>query len=104
MIGLRAVNHALVLDTDTMFPLRSPVDPKVAPRAMKLLAEDPNPYVRAMAIEEGVESRRLELWTFQRNSDARASYEAQGFHAVGCTDGRDEENEPDVKYEWGPTR
>jgi ribosomal protein S18 acetylase RimI-like enzyme len=43
---------------------------------------------------------RLELWTFQRNSNARAFYEAQGFRAVDFTDGRNEENEPDVKYEW----
>jgi ribosomal protein S18 acetylase RimI-like enzyme len=45
--------------------------------------------------------RRLELWTFQRNTNARAFYEAQGFRAVAYTDGRNEENEPDVKYEWG---
>jgi ribosomal protein S18 acetylase RimI-like enzyme len=44
--------------------------------------------------------RRLELWTFRRNGNARAFYEAQGFHAVDCTDSRNEENEPDVKYEW----
>jgi ribosomal protein S18 acetylase RimI-like enzyme len=44
--------------------------------------------------------RRLELWTFQRNSNARAFYEAHGFHVVECTDGHNEENEPDVKYEW----
>jgi putative acetyltransferase len=41
---------------------------------------------------------------FQRNANARAFYEAQGFRAVECTDGRNEENEPDVKYEWGPAR
>jgi GNAT superfamily N-acetyltransferase len=44
--------------------------------------------------------RRLELWTFQRNSNARAFYESQCFHAIDWTDGRNEENEPDVKYEW----
>ncbi|HEY3892433.1 MAG TPA: GNAT family N-acetyltransferase [Bradyrhizobium sp.] len=48
--------------------------------------------------------RRLELWTFLRNANARAFYEAQGFRAVECTDGRNEENEPDVKYAWGPAR
>jgi len=37
---------------------------------------------------------------FQRNSDARALYEAQGFRAVEYTDGRNEENAPDVKHEW----
>jgi RimJ/RimL family protein N-acetyltransferase len=46
--------------------------------------------------------QRLELWTFQRNSNARAFYERQGFRAVEYTDGRNEENEPDVKYEWKP--
>jgi GNAT superfamily N-acetyltransferase len=48
--------------------------------------------------------RRLGLWTFQRNANARAFYEAHGFRAVARTDGRNEENEPDVKYEWGPAR
>lgn len=47
---------------------------------------------------------RLELWTFQRNTNARAFYETQGFRDVACTDGRNEENEPDVKYEWRPAR
>jgi GNAT superfamily N-acetyltransferase len=44
--------------------------------------------------------QRLELWTFQRNANARAFYEAHGFRAVDFTDGRNEENEPDVKYVW----
>jgi GNAT superfamily N-acetyltransferase len=48
--------------------------------------------------------RRLELRTFQRNINARAFYEAQGFCAVAYTDGQNEENEPDVQYEWGPAR
>ncbi|HUY99670.1 MAG TPA: GNAT family N-acetyltransferase [Thermomicrobiaceae bacterium] len=48
--------------------------------------------------------RRLELWTFQRNANARAFYEAQGFRAVEYTEGRNEENEPDVRYEWAPVR
>jgi len=47
---------------------------------------------------------RLELWTFQRNNGARAFYEAQCFRAVAFTDGRNEENEPDVKYEWRRSR
>jgi GNAT superfamily N-acetyltransferase len=47
---------------------------------------------------------RLELWAFQRNTNARAFYESQGFRAVQFTDGRNEENEPDVKYEWEPAR
>src|SRR5271156_4251293 len=53
---------------------------------------------------KAVSPRRLELWAFQRNTNARAFYEAQGFRAVGYTDGRNEENEPDVKYEREPGR
>ncbi|MBV8164802.1 MAG: GNAT family N-acetyltransferase [Candidatus Eremiobacteraeota bacterium] len=53
-----------------------------------------------LAKAKALSPQRLELWTFQRNRNARAFYEAQGFHAVDCTDGRNEENEPDVKYEW----
>jgi ribosomal protein S18 acetylase RimI-like enzyme len=48
--------------------------------------------------------RRLELWVFQRNTNAKAFYESQGFRAVQGTDGRNQENEPDVKYEWRPAR
>ena len=48
--------------------------------------------------------QRLELWAFQRNTNARTFYEAQGFRAVAYTDGRNEEKEPDVKYEWEPAR
>jgi GNAT superfamily N-acetyltransferase len=47
---------------------------------------------------------RLELWTFQRNTGARDFYETQCFRAVASTDGRNEENEPDVKYEWMRSR
>jgi GNAT superfamily N-acetyltransferase len=46
---------------------------------------------------------RLVLWTFQRNTNARAFYEAQGFRAAGSTDGDNEEHEPDVRYVWNPT-
>lgn len=43
----------------------------------------------------------LDLWTFQRNLDARRFYEARGFQAVEFTDGAgNEEREPDVRYEW----
>ena len=43
---------------------------------------------------------RLLLWTFQRNLNARAFYEARGFHAIRQTEGENEEREPDVLYEW----
>lgn len=47
----------------------------------------------------------LSLWTFQRNSAARAFYEHRGFAAVEFTDGfGNEESEPDVRYAWaGPS-
>jgi GNAT superfamily N-acetyltransferase len=44
--------------------------------------------------------RRLVLWTFQRNARARAFYEMRGFRSIAQTDGENEENEPDVQYEW----
>jgi GNAT superfamily N-acetyltransferase len=47
----------------------------------------------------------LSLWTFQRNTRARAFYEHRGFVAVEFTDGSgNEEREPDVRYEWKPAR
>jgi putative acetyltransferase len=43
----------------------------------------------------------LSLWAFQRNSQARAFYEAKGFRLVRLTDGADnEEGEPDALYQW----
>ena len=48
--------------------------------------------------------RRLALSTFQKNTNARAFYEAWGFRIVGFTDGKNEEREPDVQYVWGDDR
>ena len=43
----------------------------------------------------------LQLWTFQRNANARRFYEARGFALVRETDGSDnEEKEPDALYRW----
>ena len=43
----------------------------------------------------------LQLWTFQRNANARGFYEARGFRQVGESDGsRNEEKEPDALYLW----
>jgi len=43
----------------------------------------------------------VRLWTFLRNTNARAFYEAQGFRCAQTTDGRDnEEHEPDALYVW----
>jgi len=44
---------------------------------------------------------RLQLWTFQRNLEARRFYERRGFVQVEETDGaRNEEKEPDARYLW----
>jgi GNAT superfamily N-acetyltransferase len=44
---------------------------------------------------------RLQLWTFQRNAQARRFYEARGFVLVEETDGAgNEEREPDARYLW----
>jgi ribosomal protein S18 acetylase RimI-like enzyme len=44
--------------------------------------------------------KRLALTTFKKNTRAQAFYEAHGFYAVGFTEGRNEENEPDMQYVW----
>ena len=52
----------------------------------------------AKAMEDGTPR---ELWTFLRNTRARAFYEARGFVLVRLTDGEDnEEKEPDALYAW----
>jgi GNAT superfamily N-acetyltransferase len=44
---------------------------------------------------------RLQLWTFQRNANARRFYEAKGFALVEKTDGAgNEEKEPNARYLW----
>lgn len=44
---------------------------------------------------------RLDLWTFQRNVQARNFYEHRGFRLVEMTDGSDnEEQTPDAHYRW----
>jgi GNAT superfamily N-acetyltransferase len=43
----------------------------------------------------------LDLWTFQRNAQARRFYESRNFVLVEETDGaRNEEKEPDALYRW----
>jgi putative acetyltransferase len=42
----------------------------------------------------------LKLWTFQSNLGARRFYEAHGFVAIASTTGENEEQAPDVCYEW----
>ncbi len=44
----------------------------------------------------------IRLYTFQQNMDARRFYERHGFTAIAFGDGsQNEENCPDVLYEWG---
>ena len=58
------------------------------------------PALLAKALQDG---RRKDLWTFQQNTRARAFYEKRGFVAVEFTDGEgNEEQMPDVRYEWRP--
>jgi GNAT superfamily N-acetyltransferase len=43
----------------------------------------------------------LQLWTFQRDANARCFYETRGFALLRETDGSDnEEKEPDALYLW----
>jgi ribosomal protein S18 acetylase RimI-like enzyme len=54
-----------------------------------------------LEIAKAESSDQLFLFTFQRNERARAFYEAHGFCAVDWNDGsRNEEHEPDVRYQW----
>lgn len=54
-----------------------------------------------LAKARALSPERLHLFTFQRNSRARAFYEAHGFTATEFSDGsRNEEHESDEKYEW----
>jgi putative acetyltransferase len=45
--------------------------------------------------------RNLQLWTFQRNTNARQFYERKGFTLIEVTEGSgNEEKEPDALYRW----
>lgn len=47
----------------------------------------------------------LQLWTFQKNMQARSFYESYGFRLVRTTEGSgNEEREPDALYEWIASR
>ncbi len=59
---------------------------------------------RLLAKAKEISPGRLQLFKFQRNTAARAFYEARGFVPVDFNDGsRNEEHEPDVLYEWVAT-
>jgi putative acetyltransferase len=58
-------------------------------------------YGRALLNEAKARNSELQLWTFQRNRNAIAFYEANGFLLVRETDGTaNEEREPDALYAW----
>jgi GNAT superfamily N-acetyltransferase len=73
-------------------------------------------YVDPLAQKRGVGSALFEhvqrerpqgftFWVFQANARARQFYEKRGCLPVEFTDGSgNEEKEPDVRYEWKPTR
>jgi GNAT superfamily N-acetyltransferase len=46
----------------------------------------------------------LRLWTFAANAGARRFYERHGFVVVQETDGDNEEQAPDVCYQWLPAQ
>lgn len=46
-------------------------------------------------------AKRLELWTFQANTDAQRFYTREGFVEVERSDGAEnDENLPDIRYVW----
>ncbi|SFG80280.1 Acetyltransferase (GNAT) family protein [Palleronia marisminoris] len=66
---------------------------------------DPGYWRRGIGSELLSEARadadELQLWTFQRNTDARRFYAAHGFDECELTDGQDnEERTPDVRMVW----
>lgn len=55
---------------------------------------------RLLDLAKAISPSRLFLYTFLRNTCARAFYESQRFRCVARTEGsRNEEREPDVGYE-----
>jgi putative acetyltransferase len=60
---------------------------------------------RALLAAAKTQQPELNLWTFQKNSQARLFYETQGFALIALTDGSsNEEKEPDAHYRWAEDR
>ena len=55
---------------------------------------------RLLRLAQESTAEALQLWTFQRNTRARAFYRRHGFVEMRSTDGDNEECEPDVLYRW----
>lgn len=43
---------------------------------------------------------QLSLWTFQANAGARRFYAREGFHEVERSAGENDENLPDIRFQW----
>jgi GNAT superfamily N-acetyltransferase len=60
---------------------------------------------RFMTLAKRRRPNGLTLWTFQVNESAQRFYERHDFTETDRTDGhRNEEREPDIRYEWQPRR
>lgn len=58
---------------------------------------------RLLAVVKAASPGRLDLFVFQRNTDARAFYTRHGFVVVDTDDGsRNMEREPDMTMRWQP--
>lgn len=55
---------------------------------------------RLMDSAKDLSPEELSLWTFEQNQSAQRFYERQGFQAVRCTNGDNEERLPDILYRW----
>ncbi len=66
------------------------------------LYSDPKRHGTGKALLDHAKSDRdyLQLWTFAANVDGRRFYEREGFVEVERTAGDNEENLPDIRYEW----
>ncbi|MGE6784798.1 N-acetyltransferase family protein [Ensifer adhaerens] len=55
---------------------------------------------RLLDVARNLSPQELNLWTFENNRAAQRFYENQGFQVVRRTDGDNEEQLPDLLYQW----
>ncbi len=55
---------------------------------------------RLLEVAKNLSPQELNLWTFENNRAAQGFYENQGFQVVRRTDGDNEEQLPDLLYQW----